>query len=280
MRLLFFLVALPMIAIGEWKGVAYLASSAYSPTQCTVALRAFRGVDRPILATLWGTFGEKNICVERFLRQNIGRPHALEIHFSNEAGRRNRRLGSGELLREYDVRAYNRALTRGTAKRRISGRLADVQRFLSSYANSNSQVFISTGLEDNFTDRAYRAIYQQLKEAFPKYSIVRSPLRNTRLFHHAIELHGTRPKFPRGKCIASLDGIDIDLSGQRGTNDHRISRSEVRSYLGRYRNCTRLLWWDAQQGISRKRFIKPRSRNFNIRVQDVDAINRLLKGTK
>lgn len=235
------------------------------------------------MAILWGTFSTKNICTKKYLQRFKDEPHTLEIHFSNEAGRRNGRLGKGELFPSLTVGQYNKALERKKpfVLKEIRLRAKAIAFFFENYGSPKTRLILSTGLEDNYTRKAFENFVRVIREEIPTSVILtRSPLHSTRFFPgaHFIELHGDTPDFPSGApCISNLDGTDISFGDDRRVLNGAISISEVHRFLKRTRSCARLIWWSASQGIERGRFIKPRSRNFRIHSQNINAVNRLLR---
>lgn len=270
--------------------VSYFAAQAFTEKQCNEALKVFNHVNTPCTAILWQTFTIKqnNLCAQKFLSKFKDRPHILEVHFSNEAGRRNRRLSQYEFAASLSVAAYNSGLEkrrRGTV-RLVQRNAAQIRAFIALYANKNTKAIVSTGLEDNFSNGAYKTILSLIKQAFlnvQNVQIVRNPVghhEKNYLGADFIELHGIRPSFSpksKGKCIANLDGISINFHN-RAAKDREISLRDLPSFIARHKelDCLTFLWWNEPQGISNK-FKHPRSRKFIIESYKIEVINNLIR---
>lgn len=243
-----------------------------------------------MVAVLWRTFDSPRnwLCLRRFIKRNTARRHAVEIHFSNEAGRNNRRLAAYEFLPHLSTAQYNSALARG--KRSTVGAIKrqarQISKLISAESGELTNWFVSTGLEDSYSDAAYKRIAAILKSELPPETfLVRSPRRTyekriDRNHANGVELHGDSPEYTRaGNCISNNDGTDIDFAGRARPNDGRIQASEVLTYIGRARNnnCHVLLWWGGPQGIT-GRFRYPRDRAFVLDPKTFNFIKHLLRG--
>lgn len=268
--------------------VSFFAAQAFDKKQCTEALKVYENVQTPCMAILWKTFTLKqnNLCAQTFFNKFNKKPHVLEIHFSNEAGRRNRRLSSYEFLPALSTVKYNSNLERrhrGTLKS-IKRNAIEIMDFISINANQNSTVILSTGLEDNFSAQAYRVLIAEIKKNISnKILTVRNPVgKHERDYTSAdfIELHGVQPHIKpesKSRCILNLDGVTIDFNDRR-SDKSRIKISDVPSYIkrGQDHGCIVFLWWKEPQGIGAE-FLSPRSRNFRIHPKQINLINNLIR---
>lgn len=241
-------------------GVSYFAMQAKS-FPCEEALSVFRGVEVPATAVLWGTFGSERTCLKKYLK--LGQRRILEIHPTNEAGRRNRRSQIGDLLPGYTVEQLNRALERGSRtvilafKRRVSR----IDSFLKRYADYTTEAILSTGLEDNYTEKAFRRVLGIVKQY--GYAVARSKVGHSRSdgvdFN---EYHGVLTSAP-APCIFNFDGTDIRTDLGRWGYSNSVSLSRAKELLRKARKCRVAFLWEASaQGIEGERFIKPRERSF------------------
>lgn len=277
-------------AHAEFRGVSLFAINSYSHKQCSIALTGFKGIERPMVAMLWKTFDSRRNwqCLKRFIKSQAEKEHAVEIHFSNEAGRNNRRLAAYEFLPHLTTNEYNAALARrrGPTIKAIKRQARQISRLMAAEGSELTTWFVSTGLEDSFSDSAYRQIAITLKNELPPETfLVRSPRRThekriDRTYVDIIELHGSSPKYTTTSyCISNNDGTDIDFTGRAGALDSRIQAAQVPTYIRRARNnnCNILLWWSGPQGIT-SRFRYPRDRTFVLDPENFNFINHLLRG--
>lgn len=211
---------------------------------CEKALKVFDGVKSPALSILWDSFGSRNRCLKEYLTRFRNQPHILQIHISNQTCVRN-----GRRCTEFDLQSMNPAKLRQRLKR-ISG-------FCRVWANENTRLIVSTGLEDQYSPEQFRKVYQIIHSEW-SHEISTNPIFLTNRLG-LIEFHSPR----NGIQIYSNDGEYI--SPRLFAKRMRIRRYELGFY-----------WWDAQ-GITDK-FIEPRKRKIVIRKSDINEVNKLLKG--
>jgi len=294
LALLFSLVILNTFAHAQSVGVSCFACSALTGKQCDNLLPIFDGLKTPRLIILWRTFANPNsdICVRRFLKRYERRAHTLSIHFQNGPGLRNRRLAPYELFAGESPASLNLKLEKRKplVLRTIQREAEKIVDWTSARANSFTTVELSTGLEDNYSNQAFRIMLRALKKTVPEnWILYRNPVgenENGRTFSGAsfIELHGYFPNYSasttiRGRCSYSNDGIDIFLPNERPIEPN-VSLSEMRTQLSRARgiNCKANVWWGDIQGLRRGQgFIFPRSRSFGVLPQDINQLNKLLR---
>jgi hypothetical protein len=267
--------------------VSYFASEAFSTSQCKEALKVFDGVRHPCMATLWGTFGRHGPdgCTAHFLRKFGGRKHTLEIQFENWSGRRRHALKQGELFPTFGVSQYVRKieLKDTLVIARIRARAEAIAKFLSEQASENAEIIVTTGLEDNLSNRAYRIVLAELKKTLPANVLLARNPEGADEKNHSFdgadfaELHTVSAKFNQpGKCIVSLDGQDIDFTNSRREDNRNVRYASLFNQIRRYRarHCYFILWWAAVQG---KQSINPRSRSFSFSSKNISLINLLLR---
>lgn len=239
-----------VLAQQRYDGIsAFAALSKRFP--CKTYLRAFRGVPRPATAVLYGTFGDDFSCLNNFIRNNEGKPHLVEIHFSNESCRRSHRCYEGEFFPQWSTPKYNRELRamrpslQTKITRRVNAILAKI------HPASTSVVVLSTGLEDNLFLNSYLNLYASIKDVWP-YLVVRNPEGSHAVnfgFADGLELHGLHPDSQALLC--SNDGNPLTLQA-------------ARNYVRQTANCeVRLLWSAHLQGIF-SGFVRPRLRSFDV----------------
>lgn len=270
------------------RGVAYYGMQKFTAEQCDQALQVFDGVKHPALSILWGTFGEGQDCIAAFLERFSEVPHTLVLHTTNETCRRAPRYcGLGEPQRGLRFWQLNERLEKADPVTLfyLRARIRAIKRFLDFHATKNTKVILTTGLEDNFTPKAYRRVIKTLKRYAPHYTTARNPVgSDARSFDtyraNFIELHGYNVQFGTKSCIWSNDGIDINFnSGRRPLNGSR-SVSELLSEIGRIKgNCSYLFVWWNTQGIVDGQFIEPRERTIRLYPKDISVVNKILKGT-
>lgn len=249
--------------------LAYLGIAAFASMNanypCREALRIVRESPRPAFVVLWGTFGKEKSCIERYLKQNRRREHLLQIHLTNEAGRRNSRLRSGELYPRASVRRYNRLLEKGRANRTYA-RIRRITRFVETVKREKTKLVLSLGLEDNFTKRARVKLLEKAQEIWP-YSLAFNPVGDNCMGVPSgarCESHSLRPRFKGHPCSWSNDGKDI-------------LEIDLREQLERVKNCDIIYLWDAgSQGI-KNGFIDPKKREFKF---DARAKRELKRGVR
>lgn len=276
-------------ARAEGYGVSYFACAAFTDRQLERALDVFEGVSDPTLTVLYGTFGNVRKCINRFDERFGSDSSKIIIHSSNETCRRFERFCAvGEVNRHLRADEYNKKLQHRKKRvlRSIKRRGNSIARLLES-SSLKSQILITTGLEDNFTNRAYRQVIRQLKNSdlkFQNVSWIRNPVSATARGVSSrgadfIELHTANPSFDTRRCMYSNDGIDIDFGRRyeplRGSKPFQQLRAIFKKFR---RDCGFVsVWWNTQ-GIRREGpFIAPRRRTFNIRRRDVRAVNKFIK---
>lgn len=218
------------------------------------------------MSVLWGTFGGDTSCIVRFLESNKDRPHLLQIHLSNESCRRNGNCKEGELRGDLSRRSYSAALEAGdlATYQQIAARMTEIRNLVEQTKNSNTTLVLSTGLEDNYSPKAYSNLRAFLAGYWP-YLFSRSG--RAQAPGDLLERHGTNAKCKGEVTIVNEDG------------DNPSAR-QSRRFLQRNRACfARFLWRSAHQGRKRNRWSTPLSRTFEISDRDIDQLGKILEGT-
>lgn len=248
------------------------------------------------MAVLWNTFDTHRVCVPMFLKKFEYVPHILEIHATNEANRHTHKLARYEFLATESTSKYNANLVAKDPKtleavRKNTQKIVD---YVAKYGNVNTAVMVSTGLEDKFSNAAWRVLAGAMREVLPpRFLLVRSPQKdndeNTDYsLANAIELHGAGPWWSHpgtpSHCVINNDGFDIDFktnayrNGSGSTFSISGMLDQIRYYKGS--GCLFFIWWTAPQADASRRFVEPRRRDFVVHSQDVHAVNKLLRKTQ
>lgn len=274
--------------------MSYFAAQGFSKAQCTEALKVFKGIENPCLSILWKTFdrpGKAN-CAQKFLFENRAKPHTLQIHFDDSTYRRRKEFYFGAIAPEYKTQEYNRELRNRDeyVLRLVRERAVEIMEFKRDYGFDTTELILSTGLEDDYSTAAFRAVYEEIKKNItPDVLLARNPNGTKEsgidiAGADFIELHSTKPKFRESsgaRCITSLDGYGLELSNhnRRGSKPGVLSMPEVLAFIrrSRARNCRVFLWEPESQGRGQGEFMEPRRRNFRIRSENVRLINKIIR---
>lgn len=224
------------------------------------------------ISFLYGTFGKSNECLERILPEL----KSVQVHFSNEVCRRNGRCYAGELFRNLNVRSYNLKISSAfrEAKPKLEKRAAKIQDLVSRYPGQ--EWIISTGLEDNYSDKSYKRLYKFLKRRIPNATFSRNPVKPG-VYYGLLEYHGS---WPSGSHIFSNDGRFIrDIDG--GSDSYSVSASGLLSAIRKARRGGGriYIWWGEIQGLGGS-FSKPRSRDFRFTRTGRSVLENIIKGVR
>ncbi len=269
-------------------GVSYYAMQGFSKDQCAAALDVFSGVEKPVLAILWKTFGDDNFCIQEYLKRFSDKHHLLEIHVTNQTCLRNKTCAEGEIFSNITPKEYNKLLENHDARTLtvLKQRIEEVVAFVRDNRNVNTEVLLSTGLEDNYSSQAYQVVKESF-EAYQKlteFQLVRSPERSARadtIESNILELHGFDLDFPEkfvGRCLANNDGKDIEF-GPPHVSGNKIW-SDIPQYIqnNKKQGCRTILWWSGPQGRKNSSGVlpPPRKRKLEIRPEEIKKIDKLL----
>lgn len=252
------------VAVNHYEGGAVLAAM-NDRFPCDAFISAVSSAKHPAMAVLWKTFGDDLSCMKKFTETFKDRPHLLEIHLSNETCRRSK-CEKEELFPSWSVSQMNAALERddkalGDA---VNSRMLDIYAAAMALKNPNSKIIVSTGLEDNYTNRAFDRMYQWVAEVWAG-EIVRSPVDYGETYKgkaDVIEQHSPHPYFANQRCIASEDGLyDRDTLDTDG-------------YFQDNNSCLAVLWWrDDHQGRAKGQALTPpKTRKFTFSDHDVKEL--------
>jgi hypothetical protein len=270
-------------------GVSYYALQGFSYEQCTKALHVFDGVAYPSLSIVWGTFGTDTACLRRYLSAFSEVPHILEVHITNNTCLRGRICRRGELVRGVSPGAYNRLLERSDSVtiRLLRSRISKIVHELASIRGPNTRLLLSTGLEDDYTSKAFEKVHELLSAAqqVTPFEIVRSPSRRrarSNTTADLLEMHGFSPRTTpqwQGRCIVNNDGDDIHFERSNTVG----SLDQLPRFIDRYTEdgCLVFLWWSGPQGLfpALEARITPARRRYDIKASEIRLINQVIIAT-
>lgn len=250
--------------VDHYEGGAVLAAM-NDRFPCDAFISSVRSAKYPAMAVLWKTFGDDMSCVSKFTDAFKDRPHLLEIHFSNETCRRSK-CEKEELFPSWSVREMNAALERddkalGDA---VNSRMLDIYAAAESVRKPTTRLVVSTGLEDNYTNRAFDRMFQWVSSVWLD-EVVRSPVNYGETYKGRADLmekHSPNPNFAHQNCIASEDGL------------YNRSTLSTRMYFQDNSHCLATLWWrPAHQGrADGVALTPPKTRKFIFSEQDVNDL--------
>jgi hypothetical protein len=268
---LFFVITLE--SLGQKKPfVGFSSFAAMHPDYpCNQFLRIAKNSAKPAMTVLLKTFGNDTSCIAKFLEQSKNKPHLLQIHLSNETCRRYRgRCTRDEIRANLGVREYNLSLERGEERSRvlIQSRVNLVARTIFPLTNEKTLVMLTTGLEDNYTFKAYLNVQRWIKVAGYRGYLVRNPLsdfctRDTGA--HLCELHSAISQFNFTPCIFNVDG-------------NIVSTTRQLELFRKFSFCHALFAWEPVsqgRGVSGG-YTEPKSRSFIISNSTVNEYSKLL----
>lgn len=243
----------------RWIGLSGFAGLAGDRFPCNQYLEELKRSPAPIFSVLYGTFGNDWACVAEFIEQNKDRPHAVEVHFSNERCRFWGRCFEGELLSNLNTESYNHALE---SKDRviigaIQSRMYEILMMLQILGQRSefTHWILSTGLEDSYSSKAAEQIYTTLKSLWP-YELIRSPVDHLPSGIIPNELHGIQVECQPGG-FASNDGNTISTT------------PGLRAYVQSTSACAGVILWQPRaQGVDDE-FTRPADRSFSISADDI-----------
>jgi hypothetical protein len=272
-----------LILFGQPVGISafQILSKHWTVSQCRTLVNYLKNTDSPATSILWGSFGSDLSCLNHIIKISKRSPKHwwVQIHLSNEAGRRNKRLTNLDLLPELSVLEYNRALEEKNENviRAIIKQIKEIRKITDK--NQHITWNLSLGLESNFTRKAAKKIYKIVQFNWP-YDISYSSIFNDKLNGAVRELHGYgSTKKLGGNCIRNGDGTSIINLESNGVG-RNYSVHEIRKWYNKCREsaCVCLFWANRWQGILSKKFIRPDRRNFIFRDEDINLVNRIIGG--
>ena len=278
--------------------MSYLGFSGFAmmhrkfPTQAF--LDVFKGVKQPCTALLYTSFGKKKRTLKKWLELVKLRDSVLEIHFSNEAGRRNNNLQRGEFLRRLSVGKYNYKLEHKNKRllKKIRKRTRKLKKLIDKVmpCESKTRVIISTGLESQFTHKAHKVLVSTIKKEWPGVLLVHNPVNDASVFYGADlkEVHGIGDSYSNAKqTIINMDGISVLAEpGERYAYQYEIdeTKKEFEKELKKSPYAI-MLWTASSQGLQNVDFggrgdwLPPRKRGRKLKLSPLAAVklNKLLR---
>ena len=281
-------LAVNLSASAESIGLHVNPARGLTDAQCNYILGAYKGVKTPKLSFLWKTFDRgAGKCPARFVEKFKDREHWLFIYLTNETCRRAPRFceTGREIGAHYRYPEMSRRLQRRDAKllSQLRRRASAISRYVSTILASNTKIAIVYGLEDDWTNAAYKVVKETVDPLLPDNAIkIRNPNAKDakgRALYGAdfIELHPLESDFRDAPCVFSNDGVDVDLGGSYRPLHDPLSVSTMLGVLGEAkRSCNHgFLWWN-NQAVGDK-FIRPSRRNFRVNREDSVVINSILR---
>lgn len=233
------------------------------------------------MSVLYGTFGRDLTCVKRFLTRYKDKPHALQIHFSNETCREpHRKCFRSELFPTDSSAAIDLRLRRlrPATIRTIHKRMERLRANFEPLLHPKTRLIIGVALEDRLSTKAYENLLGELDWIWTPRDRFKSRLfysRNPKGFYERdisyadfIELHGMFPNFSyySRNCIYNSDGDELNAPNRNFA-------------IRAYQNCMYLLFWTkGGQGIGGDEgFIPPFLRTFRISAREVREYKQALR---
>lgn len=255
------------VAAADFDGLSAFASTA-NRYPCNRALAIMKQAKHPAMAILYGTdWGNNNDyeCAKRFL-STISKPRLLQVHFSNEAGRRKRKLGVGDVFPQDSVSRLNERyeeMDQETALI-VAERVKEIRFKFEPYCLEDCQLALSTGLEDNYSLLAYRNLLGVIQDNWP-YLVVRNPCKGSKskLTAHLKETHSLNSSTKQA-CIANEDG------------NQNQSKNDTKRFFRRYRSCYARFIWRAKHQGNFGRWTPRQKRKLEIPATDVTKLGRIL----
>lgn len=237
---------------------------------CDQYLNTVTRAQYPAMSVLWdSSFGTDKLCITRFLEAHKDRPHMLQIHIWNAVAWRNRSGEPGDFFPSLTVKEVNWLLENQNQifLQAVADRLLEIQTFVVQYGNWNTQVMLSTGLEDNYSARAYGELATFIRPRW-NYLMNRNPEGSSRDvgISNFGELHGNGAVCRGRNLVSNEDGSAQTLKAST-------------RWMQKNGACfARFLWRNAHQGRSKsgKAVYPRRSRTFEITDRDVRELGTLL----
>ncbi len=259
-------------ALNQYVGFSSFA--ALNPKYpCNRFIKIASSATSPSMTVLLSTFGNDLTCVSKFLNTFKKKSHLLQIHISNETCRRHiGRCTKEELSPTLTTTPYNKALQRGNIKikRAIQDRAIFIRDKILPLTNKRTKVIVSTGLEDNYNNKAYIKVLSYVKEILPQKNIAtaRSPVTDRCYLLNGAnycELHLTTSVFRGTSCIWNNDG------NLNSVNDQLL-------LFYKFRKCSVLFAWEptSQGRKSGTQYVEPSRRSFPISSSIIKKYSNLI----
>ena len=245
---------------------------------CKEALQVYKDIKHHALSWLYGTFGDNWQCVDDFVYKLPGKKK-MYIHFSNECCRRNRTCKKGELLKNMSVSEFNTKLENKNKKvlNEINKRIAKLNGKIAEYHTQGVEVILSTGLEDNYTRKAFKVMYNQIKNNSIADDVIQSPLKNCYL-KNKCEWHD---KSKNGKAYLFMpDGYCVENYDNDKCKTNLLRESELNELVRNRNGKNFFMWWSNLQGRygeSPAQAKPPRKRVIVINKNSINKSNKILR---
>lgn len=278
-----FLLLCSVVLAEPYKGIVAHGVAA-KDFPCDRFLQIASAARKPVTAILFKSFGLETECLQKYTERFKNRKNLLILYFSYEASRRRRDMESYEFYAGKTLAQYDKILKnmRPKTKEKIHRRVRGVLRWLSKVNLYQTRVVLTTGLEDYFSNEAYRKLYKEIKAGGWPYEIARNPSGGGTSIRGSPwrELHNHGTGYQEGQnCIWSNDGHDIDYGDGRTGTHRTVSVSEVRELGAKFaKRCDAVIYWKAaNSGYSQFNYSPPRDRRFSITDKDISILSNLLK---
>ena len=228
-------------------------------------LRQFHeDTEYPIIPVLPGTFGWATIGLKTWNEKFKDRSRIIEIHFSNGAGRRNKKLQRYELWHPYSVDELNQKLrvNNSKVKHELIEWTHQINAFLSTVIAENEEmlkILVCPELEDNMTDIAWERAKSIIKNNINyKVRFVRNKLQCCGTGGKFSEAHG-QSFYYDDRFIYNLDGLSVDFTGKENFHN-KISVEKFKTWVKKRNKSYGVISWSAtQQGLAGRQ-LPPRKR--------------------
>lgn len=255
-----------------YSGVsAYAAMNPRFPQDALFA--TLDAAPNPALTVLWGTFADatpaNTAIFHRFTARYANKPHLIEIHPINNTAIRNKKQYEGEPFPQFDINKLNKALENKDSHTMltVAARIQEIRIVMEACRNPNTFLMLSTGLEDNYTTKAFKNIYAEIVKHWP-YFIVRSgsPF-------GATEAHGTA-KLGGSVCVVNVDGKVLSYKETAKWMQANKPAAQRMNFSARFP------WYPQHQGRDPRTNAfppgSPRNRTFTYTAQDVNENRAIL----
>lgn len=260
-----------------------LMASNFTVAQCDKLLTVLEELPNPAIAILPYSFGTSVKCLSRIyaLASNSDKEWVIQFHLSNEVGRRHRRLTSKEFLHRYSVTAYNKELEamRLSTQLKIKTQILKIKLVTLPY--SNIRFILSTGLENNFTHKASRNLYNYVKANWPHEVAVNPVINNNWRFDqtHLYERHGFNSVSSKhqGRCIINNDGRSPKFYKSKFDSSRQVTVRAAEQWAAKtkHQGCIRFLWAARWQDSKEQFKAPPHQRKFIFGSSDINYIRRI-----
>ena len=264
-------------------------------SSCDNLLYALETADAPGISIAWGGFADPKkrdfSCLIRFLDKFQDRPHLVQTHIEFGPCRRNAKHCRGRGVPFDSGRTDSGDLNKILSEKRpqhvsvIQNYAADILDVMEAYKNPNTHLWLSLGVEDNFSDKAYAGMLSMLKPVWP-YTFTRNPVGNNKSQGHKgsrYKEYHTAGAIPSStnSCIYNNDGVHVDFPGVTKIDDHKTMSYD--DFIGAYKksnHCAAIFVWEAfsqgysnADGWSRKEFTRP----YDLSLNAAKAMRKLFK---